>query len=59
MLDRNKRIKEKPEKFQLALKERFHVIITCESRIFDEVVRGASGTALPAEGGARENGCRR
>lgn len=42
MLDRNKRIKLAPEKFQTATAERFHVVITCESRIFDEVLRGAS-----------------
>ncbi len=43
MLDRNRRVKPAPERFQTATKERFDVVITCESRIFDEVLRGAWG----------------
>eukprot|EP01147_Barroeca_monosierra_P010332 gene10332-2473_t len=39
MLDRNRRIKPHPEKFQHATEERFDVIITCETRIFDETFR--------------------
>eukprot|EP00056_Hartaetosiga_gracilis_P022089 m.28154 g.28154 ORF g.28154 m.28154 type:complete len:260 (-) comp9440_c0_seq1:127-906(-) len=39
MLDRNRGIKHHPEKFQRALSERFDVILTCESRVFDEVMK--------------------
>jgi len=39
MLDRNRRIKPVPERFQVATKEKFDVVITCESRIFDEVLK--------------------
>ncbi|CAF1331708.1 unnamed protein product [Adineta steineri] len=37
MLDRNRRIKEKPERFQDS-RERFDVIFTVEERIFDQVM---------------------
>ena len=37
ILDRNRRIKEKPERFQEA-QERFDVILTCEERCYDLVV---------------------
>ena len=37
MLDRNRRIKEKPEKFQHS-KETFDVILTCEEKCYDLVV---------------------
>ena len=37
MLDRNRRIKKEPERFQLS-KERFHIIITCEERVYDQVL---------------------
>ncbi|CAF0970939.1 unnamed protein product [Adineta ricciae] len=37
MLDRNRRIKEKPERFQDS-RERFDVIFTVEERIFDQVL---------------------
>ncbi|CAH1731033.1 RNA polymerase II subunit A C-terminal domain phosphatase SSU72-like [Aphis gossypii] len=37
MLDRNRRIKKHPEKFQLS-NERFTVIITCEDRVYDQVL---------------------
>lgn len=37
MLDRNRRIKPNPERFQLS-KERFDLIITCEERVYDQVL---------------------
>lgn len=37
MLDRNRRIKLKPEKFQHC-EEQFDLIITCEERVYDQVV---------------------
>lgn len=37
MLDRNRRIKPHPERFQDS-PERFDVIITCEERVYDQVV---------------------
>ena len=37
ILSRNKRIKEKPEKFQETNKE-FNLILTCEERVYDAVV---------------------
>lgn len=37
MLDRNRRIKPMPERFQ-ACKEKFNVIITCEERVYDQVI---------------------
>jgi len=39
MLDRNRRIKPKPERFQ-ECREHFDVIITCEERVYDQVVEG-------------------
>ena len=39
MLDRNKRIKLKPERFQ-DFKEQFDVIFTVEERIFDQLIEG-------------------
>ena len=39
MLDRNRRIKERPERFQGA-KDHFDVIITCEERVYDQVLEG-------------------
>lgn len=41
MLDRNRRIKQHPERFQ-ASTERFDVIITCEERVYDQVVEWIS-----------------
>ncbi|XP_077293495.1 ssu72 CTD phosphatase [Arctopsyche grandis] len=41
MLDRNRRIKQHPERFQ-ASPERFDVIITCEERVYDQVVEWIS-----------------
>ncbi|XP_046670555.1 RNA polymerase II subunit A C-terminal domain phosphatase SSU72 [Homalodisca vitripennis] len=37
MLDRNKRIKVRPERFQQC-KDRFDIIVTCEERVYDQVV---------------------
>ncbi|KAG7157916.1 RNA polymerase II subunit A C-terminal domain phosphatase SSU72-like [Homarus americanus] len=35
MLDRNRRIKPEPERFQVC-KEKFDIIITCEERVYDQ-----------------------
>ena len=37
ILDRNRRIKQRPEKFQLA-SSKFDVILTCEEKVYDLVV---------------------
>ncbi|KAH9499368.1 RNA polymerase II subunit A C-terminal domain phosphatase [Bulinus truncatus] len=37
MLDRNRRIKPNPERFQLS-KDKFDLIITCEERVYDQVL---------------------
>jgi len=37
MLDRNRRLKPKPEKFQVT-RAKFDLIITCEERVYDQVV---------------------
>lgn len=37
MLDRNRRIKPSPERFQ-ACKDKFDIIFTCEERVYDQVV---------------------
>ena len=39
MLDRNRRIKATPQRFQ-SMDERFDMIITCEERVYDQVVDG-------------------
>lgn len=39
MLDRNRRIKEKPQRFQ-SCPDHFDLIITCEERVYDQVVEG-------------------
>lgn len=44
MLDRNKRIKLKPERFQNC-KDRFDLVITCEERVYDQVVEGEAPLA--------------
>lgn len=41
MLARNRTIKTRPEKFQ-ATKDEFDVVITCETRVFDQVVQCSS-----------------
>ncbi|XP_078729428.1 RNA polymerase II subunit A C-terminal domain phosphatase SSU72-like isoform X2 [Lampetra fluviatilis] len=42
MLDRNRRIKPCPERFQ-ECPERFDLILTCEERVYDQVVEDLSG----------------
>ena len=37
MLDRNRRIKQKPERFQ-ENKDEFDLIVTCQERVFDQVL---------------------
>lgn len=37
MLDRNRRIKPRPERFQLS-KDKFDILITCEERVYDQVI---------------------
>lgn len=39
MLDRNRRIKSKPERFQ-SCKDHFDIIVTCEERVYDQVIEG-------------------
>lgn len=39
MLDRNRRIKTGPERFQSST-EKFDIIITCEERVYDQVIEG-------------------
>ncbi len=39
MLDRNKRVKTRPERFQ-SCKEQFDLVITCEERVYDQVLEG-------------------
>ncbi|XP_022703491.1 RNA polymerase II subunit A C-terminal domain phosphatase SSU72-like isoform X1 [Varroa jacobsoni] len=58
MLDRNKRIKRAPEKFQLS-SEIFDVIFTVEERVYDQVVEGGCSRRnepYPEDGG-RPNFC--
>ena len=45
MLDRNKRIKEKPERFQ-ENQDEFDLILTCQERVFDQVLE-SKWTAAP------------
>ena len=39
MLDRNRRIKERPQRFQES-KDRFHVVISLEERVYDQIMEG-------------------
>lgn len=39
MLDRNRRLKKCPERFQNCF-DKFDVIFTCEERVYDQVVEG-------------------
>jgi RNA polymerase II subunit A C-terminal domain phosphatase SSU72 len=41
MLDRNKRIKPRPERFQTS-NDKFDILITCEERVYDQVIEGIS-----------------
>jgi len=40
MLDRNKRIKPRPERFQAA-RDKFDILVTCEERVYDQVIEGS------------------
>jgi len=44
MLDRNRRIKTKPERFQHC-KEHFDLIVTCEERVYDQVIEDLENRA--------------
>ncbi|KAK2148341.1 hypothetical protein LSH36_501g01130 [Paralvinella palmiformis] len=50
MLDRNRRIKPRPERFQ-GCKEHFEVIITCEERVYDQVLEGVKRQQCPFHAG--------
>ena len=39
MLDRNRRIKARPERFQ-ACEDKFDVIVSCEERVYDQILDG-------------------
>jgi hypothetical protein len=41
MLDRNKRIKPRPERFQTS-DDKFDILVTCEERVYDQVIEGIS-----------------
>ena len=45
MLDRNRRIKEKPERFQ-DCKAEFDIIVTCQERVFDQVLECKSDSSF-------------
>ena len=49
MLDRNRRIKPKPERFQ-ACHDEFDVVVSCEERVYDQVIEGKVGKALAERG---------
>lgn len=46
MLDRNKRIKPRPERFQAA-RDKFDILVTCEERVYDQVIEGTCLLFLP------------
>lgn len=39
MLDRNKRIKERPQRFQDS-KDHFEVVVSLEERVYDQIMEG-------------------
>ena len=39
MLDRNRRIKHKPDRFQ-SCKDKFNLIVSCEERVYDQILEG-------------------
>lgn len=39
MLDRNKRIKERPQRFQDS-KDHFDVVVSLEERVYDQIMEG-------------------
>ena len=40
MLDRNRRIKLCPQRFQDEFDEKFDIVITAEERVYDQVIEG-------------------
>ena len=40
MLDRNRRIKLSPQRFQDEFDEKFDIVITAEERVYDQVIEG-------------------
>jgi len=40
MLDRNRRIKKCPQRFQDEREEEFDIVITAEERVYDQLVEG-------------------
>ncbi|KAJ8889952.1 hypothetical protein PR048_009457 [Dryococelus australis] len=44
MLDRNRRIKPRPERFQTC-KDRFDILVTCEERVYDQVIEALENRA--------------
>ena len=43
MLDRNRRIKPRPERFQ-DTEENFDIVITAEERVYDQVMESKNGS---------------
>lgn len=46
MLDRNRRIKSKPERFQDG-SNKYDCVVTCEERVYDQVIEGRSYSSIP------------
>lgn len=55
MLDRNKRIKPRPERFQNC-RDLFDLILTCEERVYDQVVEGKDVDWAPLGSGVEGEG---